>query len=65
MEADFLDKWLQDPEFREEYARLEPAFQLASCRIRLAMTQRQFAKWIGVSERRIRKLEDGTRQWRG
>ena len=60
-----IEQWTEDPDFRKEYERLEPSFELASCRIKLGMSERQFARWLGISKRRLRKLEDGTCSPRG
>jgi len=52
---------LKDPEFRQEYKKLEPEFQIArqiiGARIKQKMTQKQLAEKIGTGQAVISRLE--------
>lgn len=52
---------LKDPEFRQEYEKLEPEFQIArqiiGARIRQKMTQKDLAEKIGTGQAVISRLE--------
>lgn len=58
-----LEEWLarkmQDPEFREAYEELEPAYQLARLRIEQGLTQQQVADLVGTKQPNIARLESG------
>jgi len=56
---DILDELMQDPEFRAEYERLEPAYQLARLRIKRGLTQTQLAEMVGTKQSSIARLEAG------
>ena len=50
---------MQDPEFREAYDELEPAYQVARLRIMRGLTQQQLADLVGTSQSSIARLESG------
>jgi len=52
-------EWLRDPEFRAEYDRLEPAYQLARLRIAHGLTQAQLADLVGTRQPSIARFESG------
>ena len=56
-------KWLaeqmEDPEFRAEYERLAPAFEVTKLRIKQGLTQKQLAQMIGTRQSSISRLESG------
>lgn len=54
-------KWMKDPEYRREYDKLEPEFQIArqilSARIKKKMTQKELAEKVGTGQAVISRLE--------
>lgn len=54
-------EWMKDPEYRLEYEKLEPEFQIArqiiGARIKQKMTQKDLAKKIGTGQAVISRLE--------
>lgn len=54
-------EWMKDPEFRREYEKLEPEFQIArqiiGARIKQKMTQKELAEKIGTGQAVISRLE--------
>lgn len=54
-------EWMKNPEFRREYAKLEPEFQLArqiiAARQKRRMSQEQLAKKMGTGQAVISRLE--------
>ncbi len=54
-------KWMRDPEFRREYEKLEPEFQIArqmiAARIKQKMSQAELAKKAGTGQAVISRLE--------
>ena len=52
---------MKDPEYRMEYEKLEPEFQIArqiiGARIKQKMTQKELAKKIGTGQAVISRLE--------
>ncbi len=54
-------EWMKDPEYRLEYDKLEPEFQIArqiiGARIKQKMTQKDLAKKIGTGQAVISRLE--------
>lgn len=54
-------EWMKDPEFRREYDKLEPEFQIArqiiGARIKQKMTQKELAEKIGTGQAVISRLE--------
>jgi transcriptional regulator with XRE-family HTH domain len=54
-----LDEKLRDPEFRQAYEELEPAYQVARLRIRRGLTQAQLAELVGTKQPSIARLEGG------
>jgi transcriptional regulator with XRE-family HTH domain len=55
------NRQLQDPEFCEAAARLEPGHQVARLRIRQGLTQAQLAERSGTTQSAIARLESGRR----
>lgn len=60
-----LDEMLQNPEFREEYERIQPEMDIiraiADARISQNLTQKELAERTGIHQADISKLEHGTR----
>lgn len=54
-------KWMKDPEFRREYEKLEPEFQIArqmiGARIKKKMTQEELARRAKTGQAVISRLE--------
>ena len=54
-------EWMKDPEFRREYEKLEPEFQIAqqiiSARLKRKMTQEELAKKAKTGQAVISRLE--------
>lgn len=54
-------KWMKDPEYRREYERLAPEFEIArqiiDARIRRKITQAELAKRMGTGQAVISRLE--------
>jgi len=57
--ADWLDEELQDAEFRAEYERLEPGFEVARLRTLRGLTQDELARRVGTHQSSISRLETG------
>ncbi|MEK7119287.1 MAG: helix-turn-helix transcriptional regulator [Patescibacteria group bacterium] len=55
------EKWMKDPEFRREYEKLEPEFQIArqmiDARIEQKMTQEELARRAKTGQAVISRLE--------
>lgn len=62
---DFLEEQLKDEEFRKEYERLQPEFDviraIVDARASQNLTQKQLAEKTGINQADISKLENGTR----
>jgi predicted transcriptional regulator len=60
---DFLEEQLKDPDFKKEYDRLEPEYeiikQLIDARNELDLTQAELAKRAGTDQGHISRLERG------
>jgi len=56
---DWENARLQDPEFRAEARRLEPAYQVTRLRILRQLTQEELAKRVGTKQSSIARLESG------
>lgn len=60
-----MDELMEDPEFREEYERIQPEYEikraLIQARIDAGMTQVQLSEATGISQADISRLENGTR----
>lgn len=60
--ADF-DDWLaeemEDDEFRAEYERLGPGFEVAKLRMMRGLTQKELAERVGTHQSSISRLESG------
>jgi len=56
-------KWQKDPEFRKEYAALEPEFaltrELIEARTEAGLSQEDVAKLMGTSQPAVARLESG------
>ncbi|MBR2409313.1 MAG: helix-turn-helix transcriptional regulator [Lachnospiraceae bacterium] len=61
----FLEKQLQDEEFRKEYESMQPEFDvikaLVAARTSQNLTQKELAERTGIHQADISKLENGTR----
>lgn len=59
----YLDKQLQDKEFKEEWETLEPEFSVMQAMIdarkSAGLTQKQLSKKTGITQADISKLESG------
>ena len=59
----YLDKQLQDKEFKEEWETLEPEFSVLQAMIEArksaGLTQKQLAEKTGITQADISKLESG------
>jgi len=56
---DWLAEQMQDPEFRAEWDKLEPGYQVARLRLRRGLTQARLAERIGTTQTSISRLESG------
>jgi DNA-binding XRE family transcriptional regulator len=56
-------RWMKDPKFRAEYARIGPdmelAFTLAEARRKAGLTQAELAARMGTSQAAIARIESG------
>lgn len=54
-------EWMKDPEYRREYKKLEPEFQIArqiiGARIKKKMTQAELARKMGTGQAVVSRLE--------
>jgi predicted transcriptional regulator len=50
---------LEDPQVREAYEALEPAYQVACLRIERGMSQEELARRVGTHQPSIARLESG------
>ncbi|MBI2326715.1 helix-turn-helix transcriptional regulator [Candidatus Curtissbacteria bacterium] len=54
-------KWMKDPEYRREYERLAPEFEIArqiiDARVKRKITQEELAKRMGTGQAVISRLE--------
>lgn len=61
---EWLSKEMKDPEFKEEYEKLGPEFQLVdsllASRRELGLTQKELAERSGVHQVNISRIESGT-----
>jgi transcriptional regulator with XRE-family HTH domain len=61
--GDLHQRWLKDPEYRDEYERLGPEFELAraliEARARAGLTQAQLADRMRTTQSVIARLESG------
>lgn len=62
---EFMTEQLKDPEFREEYDKIQPELDviraLVEARISQNLTQKELAAQTGIDQADISKLENGTR----
>jgi transcriptional regulator with XRE-family HTH domain len=56
---DWLEEELKDAEFRAEYERLEPGFEVAKLRTLRGLTQEELAQRVGTQQSSISRLESG------
>ncbi len=61
--ADLKKRLMEDPEFREEYARADDEFTLIEALVRARaaanLTQAEVARRLGTTQSAIARLEDG------
>ena len=61
---EFKEKLMQDPEFRAEYERTRPEFEimhaLIDARINSNMTQKELSVKTGIRQSNISRIENGT-----
>lgn len=61
---DTLNNELRNPEFKEEWDRLEPEFQIIKSvidsRNELSMTQKDLSELTGIHQSEISKIENGS-----
>jgi ribosome-binding protein aMBF1 (putative translation factor) len=59
----YLEKQLKDPEFREEYEKLEPLYTVIKLEIKLRnekrLSQKELAERMGTSQSAIARFERG------
>lgn len=60
--AEVKARLLADPAVRAAYDALDPAYQIASLRIRAGLTQAQLAELVGTKQSSIARLESGRQQ---
>ena len=62
---EFLDQQMTDPEFREEYNKIQPEMDIiraiVDARVSQNLTQKELAERTGINQADISKLENGTR----
>lgn len=55
------NEWMKDPEYRREYEKLEPEFQIArqiiGARVKKKMSQEELARRVGTGQAVISRLE--------
>lgn len=60
----YLEKQMQDPEFREEYDALQPEYDavraVISARLACHMTQKELADKSGLRQSNISRIESGS-----
>lgn len=56
---DIKKELLADPEVRQAYDDLEPAYQIARLRVQRGLTQAELAKLVGTKQSSIARLESG------
>jgi ribosome-binding protein aMBF1 (putative translation factor) len=60
---DIAKEWFADPEFRREYERLAPEYEIATelirARLRAGLSQAELAARMGTSQSTIARLESG------
>ena len=57
---DIKTELLKNPEVRQAYEAMEPAYQLARLRIKSGLTQAELAKRVGTTQSSIARIEGGT-----
>ena len=59
----YLEEQLKDPEFREEYEKLQPEYEimrsLIDARIRQNLTQKELSERSGIRQSNISRIESG------
>lgn len=62
---EFLNEQLQNPEFREEYEKIQPEMDvikaIVDARVSKNLTQKELSERTGINQADISKLENGTR----
>ena len=62
---EYKNKRMQDPEFAQEYAALQPEMNviraMIDARISQKLTQKELAERTGIAQTEISRLENGTR----
>ena len=59
---DWLNREMQDPEFREAMEELEPGYQVARLRMKRGLTQKELARLVSTRQSSISRLESGKSQ---
>lgn len=59
---DWLAEEMQDEEFRAEYERLGPGFEVARLRMLRGLTQAELAQRVGTHQSSISRLESGEKE---
>ena len=61
---DYINEQLKDPEFKAEWERIQPEYEimrsLIDARIKLNLTQKELAERSGVRQSNISRIENGT-----
>ena len=61
---DFINEQMKDPEFKAEWERIQPEYEimrsLIDARIKLNLTQKELAERSGVRQSNISRIENGT-----
>lgn len=60
--GDWFAEEMQDEEFRAEYERLGPGFEVAQLRMLRGLTQAELAQRVGTHQSSISRLESGEKE---
>lgn len=59
---ELLARWMEDPEFREEYTKLAAGSEVRLARIMAGLTQQELAERIGTKQSSVSRLECGRQE---